>query len=233
MLAALAWQNRSSRPSGALQGLYVLSAGLLLITAATVASEYLSRWDMHRSLFYAVAAGVFPLILVSSARAGRGRWSATMIALVYMGVTIAMIVILPLFRGEPLLGPIYIHTDRFMPPDFPLLVMLPAALIDVAMQRTGRGKDWRLSAFIAVLVLVAFLAVQWPFADFLMSPRARNWFFAADRMPYVVSPDFQQRWFVLNPPDRLTTGLLIALVVAFVSTRCGLWWGNWMAGVRR
>ena len=188
---------------------------------------------MHQSLFYAVAAGVFPLILVSSARAGRGRWSATAIALVYVAVTIAMILILPLFRGEPLLGPIYIHTDHFMPPDFPLLVIVPAVLIDLAMQRIGRGADWRLAALIAVLFLLGFLAVQWPFADFLVSPSARNWFFASDRMPYVVSPDFQQRWFVLNPPDRLTTGLPIALGVAFVSTRCGLWWGNWMAGVRR
>jgi hypothetical protein len=233
MLAALAWQNRSSRPGGTLRGLYLVSAGLLLINGATIASEFLARWDMHRSLFYIVAAGVFPLILVSSARAGRGRWSATAIALVYMGVTVAMIVILPLFRGEPLLGPIYIHTTRFMPPDFPLLLIAPALLIDLAMQRTGSGRDWRLSALIAVLFLVGFLSVQWPFADFLMSPWARNWFFAADRMPYVVPPEFQHRWFALNPPDRLTTGLSIALIAAFVSTRCGLWWGNWMAGVRR
>ena len=47
-------------------------AGLLLIYAATIASEHLQRWDMHQAVFYEVAAGVFPFFLVS-ARARLGR----------------------------------------------------------------------------------------------------------------------------------------------------------------
>jgi hypothetical protein len=81
--------------------------------------------------------------------------------------------------------------------------------------------------------VVAFLAAQWPFADFLMSPWARNWFFASHRMPYSVDPPFQTRWYQLNPPDNLAAGLSIALVLGFVSARFGLWWGNWMARVQR
>jgi hypothetical protein len=52
-------------------------------------------------------------------------------------------------------------------------------------------------------------------------------------MPYTVDPAFQARWFTLNPPDNLVKGLSLSLVLAFVSARCGLWWGNWMSRVQR
>jgi len=101
------------------------------------------------------------------------------------------------------------------------------------MQRIGRGRDWRLSALIAVAFVAAFVAVQWPFADFLMSPWARNPLFVADRMDYGVPPVNQARFFTLKQPDNLAFGLSVAVVLAFVSARCGLWWGNWMSRVQR
>ena len=234
MLMAVAWQNRSEAMRARLGHLYLISAGLLLVLIATLGTEYLQRWDMHRSLFYLVSAGVFPFVLASTARASISRWPATTTALVYMGFMIVMLLVLPLFRAEPLLGPIYVHVTRFMPPDFPLLLAAPALLIDLAMQRFGRGRDWRLAAVAAIGFVIAFLAVQWPFADFLMTPAARNAFFISDRLPYSIDPAFQARWFTLNRPDgRLASSLVISVLLAFVSTRCGLWWGNWMSRVQR
>jgi hypothetical protein len=144
MLMAVAWQNRSDAMRARLGHLYLISAGLLVVLIATLATEYLQRWDMHQSLFYMVSAGVFPFMLVSTARASISRWPATATALVYMGFMLVMLLVLPLFRAEPLLGPIYVHVTRFMPPDFPILLVVPA--LDLAMQRLGRGRDWRLSA---------------------------------------------------------------------------------------
>jgi hypothetical protein len=233
MLSALAWRNRSSTDRGPLHALYLFSAGLLLINSATIGSEYLQRWDMHRPLFYQVAAGVFPFALVSSARAGGGRWPATTIAIVYTAITLIMIVVLPLFPGRPLLGPIYVHTDRFLPPAFPLLLIVPALALDLTMRRVGPGRDWGLAAVIALVFVVTFVGVQWPFADFLTTPWARNWFFVADRMPYGVPPAIQQRWYVLEQPDGTAWGLPLAVLLAFVSTRCGLWGGNWLSRVQR
>jgi hypothetical protein len=66
-----------------------------------------------------------------------------------------------------------------------------------------------------------------------MTKWARNWFFATDRMPYSADPAFQARWYRLNPPDALGIGLSIALAIGYVSARCGLWWGSWMARVQR
>jgi hypothetical protein len=233
MLMAVAWQNRSEAMRARLGQLYLVSAGLLVVLIATLATEYIQRWDMHQSLFYMVSAGVFPFMLVSTARASVSRWPATVTALVYMGLTIVMILVLPLFRGEPLLGPIYVHVTRFVPPDFPLLLVVPALAIDLVMQRIGRGRDWQLTAVVAFAFLAAFLAAQWPFADFLMTPWARNAVFVADRMDYGVDQLSQQRFYTLNPPDNLARGLAIALALAFASTRCGLWWGNWMSRVQR
>jgi hypothetical protein len=235
MLMALAWQNRAMGDRRHLARLYLLGAGLLLLLAATVASEHTQRWDMHQYHFYQVCAGVFVFFLVSAARASASRWPATTVALVYTGLTLFMLVLLPLFSAQPLLGPIYVQIDRFMPPDFPLLLIVPAFALDLVLQRAARAhsNDWLVSVLAAATFVGVFLAVQWPFANFLMTPWARNWFFISHRMAYGADPSAQARWYQLNPPDNLAAGLPIALVFAFVSARCGLWWGNWMARVQR
>ena len=232
MLMALAWQNRAIGDRRHLGRLYLLGAGLLLLLAATVATEYTQRWDMHQALFYQVSAGAFVFFLVSTARASIARWPATTAALVYTGLTLFMLLFLPLFAGKPLLGPIYVAVDHFVPPDFPILLVAPAFCIDLLMQRV-RGRDWTLAALVGVAFVAVFLAVQWPFANFLMSRWARNWFFISNTMDYSINPEMQARWYRLNPPDNLAVGLPIAAALGFISARCGLWWGYWMARVQR
>ena len=100
-------------------------------------------------------------------------------------------------------------------------------------RREVRGRDWLLAAAIAVAFLVTFIAVQWPFADFLVSEWARNDIFGSHRMDYDLTPQTQERWYRLNRSDNLSRGLPIAVVLGFVSARFGLWWGNWMARVQR
>ena len=234
MLMALAWQNRAIGDRRHLGRLYLLGAGLLLLLVATVATEHTQRWGMHESHFYQVSAAVFLFFIISAARASVARWPATTMVAVYTVLTLFMLILMPLFPAQPLLGPIYVQVDRFMPTDFPLLLIAPALALDLVMQRTGRRlNDWLFAAIASVVFVGALLAVQWPFADFLMSPSARNWFFVSHRMPYSVDPSFQTRWYVLRPPDNLAVGLPIALALGYASARCGLWWGNWMARVQR
>ena len=94
MLMALAWQNRAIGDRRHLGRLYLLGAGLLVLLAATVATEYIQRWDMHQSLFYQVSSGVFVFFLVSAARASVARWPATITALVYMALSMIMVLVL-------------------------------------------------------------------------------------------------------------------------------------------
>src|SRR4051794_7310789 len=126
MLMALAWQNRAIGDRARLGKLYLLGAGLLLLLAATVATEHTQRWDMHLAHFYQVSAAVFLFLIISAARATVSRWPATTIALVYTALTLFMLVVMPLFPAQPLLGPIYVQVDHFMPTDFPLLLIVPA-----------------------------------------------------------------------------------------------------------
>jgi hypothetical protein len=234
MLMALAWQNRAIGDRTHLGRLYLLGAGLLLLLVATVATEHTQRWDMHQVHFYQVSAAVFLFFILSAARASVARWPATTIAAVYTALTLFMLIVMPLFPAQPLLGPIYVQVDRFMPTDFPLLLIVPALALDLVTQRTARRvNDWLFCAIASIVFVGAFLAVQWPFADFLMTPMARNWFFVSHRMPYSVDPAFQARWYTLQPPDNFAVGVPIALALGYVSARCGLWWGNWMARVQR
>ena len=235
MLMALASKNRAGGERRDLNRLFLLGAGLLLLLAATVATEYTQRWDMHQSLFYQVSAGVFVFFLVSAARAARARWPATTVALIYAAFQMFMLLLLPLFPGQPLLGPIFVQVDRFMPPDFPLLLVVPALGIDLVIRRAvpGAWRDWGLAVVLAVVFVITFLAVQWPFAEFLVSPWARNDLFGSHRMDYGVPPEIQERFYLLNPPDDLAAGLPIAVAIGFVSARLGLWWGNWLSRVRR
>jgi len=234
MLMALAWQNRAIGDRRHLGRLYLFGAGLLLLLVATVATEHTQRWGMHQAHFYQVSAAVFLFFIISAARASVARWPATTIVLVYTVLTLIMLVLMPLFPAQPLLGPIYVQVDRFMPTDFPLLLIVPALALDLVMHRArGRVNDWTFAALASAVFVATFLAAQWPFADFLMSPWARNWFFVSHRMPYSVDPAFQSRWYLLNPPDNLAAGLSVALALGFVSARFGLWWGNWMARVQR
>jgi hypothetical protein len=233
MLMALASLNRTRGVDRRLQTMFLYSAGLMLLMFATLTTEYTGRWGMHRSLFYQVGAGVFPLVLVSAARASSARWPATTVAAVYTAVTFMMLWILPLFAGRPLLGPIHVQVERFIPPDPPLLLIVPAVAIDLMMRRWRSLGDWRLAAGLAIAYLAVLLAVQWPFADFLTTSWARNWVFGVEHIAYMVPPEIQARWHQLNPPDDLVTGLSKALALGFVSTRVALWWGNWMARVQR
>ena len=83
------------------------------------------------------------------------------------------------------------------------------------------------------MFVATFLAVQWPFADFLMSPWARNDFFGSHRMDYGVPPEIQARLYEMNPPDNLAIGLPIAVRHRVRLGALGLWWGNWMSRVQR
>jgi hypothetical protein len=121
-------------------------------------------------------------------------------------LTLFMILLLPLFPAQPLLGPIYVQVDRFMPPDFPLLLVVPALALDLVMRWSGRRvNDWGLALLASLAFVATFLAVQWPFADFLMTPWARNFFFASHRMDYGVDPRCRRAgisWRRRQPGDR-------------------------------
>lgn len=222
---------------------FVYGSGVLVAMASVFLTERSFPNQQHSAPFHIVSAATYPLYLVGVARAAKFRWSATLIALVYMLITAGMAWALPLFEGHPRLGPIYNRVDHFVPLPFPLLLVVPAFALDLIRNWIGSGRGWLRDVAIVVLSAVAFLVLfsvtQWFFAKFLLSPGAQNWFFAADRhwgYTETLGPWRRQFWDAVNPkmnPPAVLRTFAIALVCALVSSALGLAFGNWMSKVRR
>ena len=242
MLMVLAQQNRSGEAAGPLRWMYVYCAGIALLMVATMVWEYTGFANsMHSALFYRVAAIALPAFIIAPARAGRMRWPATAVALVYMGLTLAMAWILPLIPATPRLAPVYNPVTHLAPPTFPLLLVVPAFCFDLLMRRAGERRDVALAAAMGVVFVVSLLLVQWPFADFLLSPAARNPFFAADHWDYSsqLGP-WRYRYWDLDEAGpgqwsavKFWSGIALATGIAIVTSWLGLARGRWMKSVQR
>jgi hypothetical protein len=138
--------------------------------------------------------------------------------------------------GGPKLGPVYTHVVQFIPPEFPLLVLVPAFALDLLWQRTADWGAWKQALVSGTLFLAVFAAVQWPFGDFLMSPAARNWVFGTGYFGYYTRPTSvyaRYQFFPMETGADFWKEAAIALALAICTTRFGLAWGDWMRRIRR
>ena len=235
MLMVLALQNRHG-DHRAYRWMFAFAAGLVLLNLGVMISEYTWRWAQHGMQFYQVVAGAIPLVLVAPAVAGRLRWPATAAAASYMGVLLALTFILPLFPAEPKLAPVRYPIDRMMPPQFPLLLIVPALAFDLVLQRWGdRRKGWMLSGVLGVAFVAAFFIAQWPFANVLNWLATRETILNQHLRPYMIGEGILSRGEFWNEASgmNIVRGLGIAAVLAILSARVGLGWGSFMARVKR
>jgi hypothetical protein len=220
-----------------MQWLFLYVGGVALSESLLLKLEYISRPQMHSALFYIVTLIGTPGIMVAIAVASRQRWACTIMAGVYSAFGLAFLWLLPLFPAEPKLGPVLHPVTHFIPWEFPLLVIVPAVVIDLILQRT---EGWRpaLRALTAgAAFVVTFLAVQWPFATFLMTPLARNWFFGTAYFDFSTPPgSFYARYvFFIRDASaaQFWRGMLVATVISCVMAWVGLHAGRAMQRVRR
>lgn len=96
------------------QWFYIYGSGVLLAMSAVFLTEMSFPNQQRSAEFFRWTAATYPLYLLGLARASKSRWGATWIALVYMLVTAVMAWILPLFAGEPKLGPITNRVEKFV-----------------------------------------------------------------------------------------------------------------------
>ena len=237
LFLVLALQNRTSDeqrppPYGVLAAYLV---GILLQNATTLTIEQLGFPNVaHSALYYKIAACALPLLLVAGARAARLRWPATTAAAAYMLISLVMIWILQLAPATPKLAPVFNPVTHMVPPPFPLLLVVPALAIDLVMRRVGPGRDWLLSLLVGLAFLLVFFVTQWFFTEFLLTPHARNFIFGADQWDYSsrLGP-WRYRFWRADTDPVTPRALALAALLAVASARIGLWWGNWMARIRR
>jgi len=216
--------------------LFLYVTGIMLVQAMIIIQEYTERTELHSALPYIVLGAIPPITLGVGFRVTRIKFAATFIAGFYTLLLIGLIFILPLFPAEPKLGPVYQHVTQFIPPEFPLLLIAPAFVLDLLWQRVQNRHLWRTAAISAVLYLGILLAVEWPFASFLMSPAARNRFFGSMYFWYGLPPtSYMARNMFLSDgtPAEFWRGIALALLLCTLAMRWGLSRGAWMRDIKR
>jgi hypothetical protein len=241
MLLALSRQNRASdegtqRTAGRL---FLFSMGVLIVMASIILTEK-SYPNAHRQgAFYMICGVTYSFYLAIASTASRGRWGATWAAVWYMAIVCGMVWILPLFKAQPLLAPIYLQVDRMVPPVFPFLLVIPAFAMDLVTQRyrdaQGFGRKWILAGALGVAFLALFMLAQWNFSAFLLSEGAQNRFFAGGRQwPYFIQTGpWRDEFWVKNGRGLNAQSALIALGLVMVASRAGMAMGGWMRRVQR
>jgi hypothetical protein len=238
-----------------LRWLLFYAALFLLGTSVGVFQEYTNRIFMHGARFYEVVMFAAPLwmALIAQAAPGPGsaagsgsrpswdgvieRWPATIMTTMYTAMHLAFIWILPLFPASPKLGPVYQKITHLVPPDFPLLLIAGAVVFDVLRPQVAGWGKWLQAAVLGSAFLGSFLAVQWPFANFLQSRWSHNRFFVANNYPYFIpstSPWVRDAFYATeHTPQAFWLKMGVALAISIVMTRVGFAWGDWMHRLRR
>jgi hypothetical protein len=222
---------------GRLETIFLCLIGVIMMGAHADLIEFSNRVLMHSSVFYRAFAVPFPIELMVARSIARRRWASTTAAGVYTCLALLQEWILPLVPAEQKLGPVYQRVPHMVPLGFPILVIVAALLIDVLWTRMLAWNNWRKAAATGAMFLVALVATQWPFANFLASHWAANWFFGSHYQFYMVPPDtpFARGEFVgyETTVAEFWRGMAIALGTAMLTSRAGLAIGTWMRSVQR
>jgi hypothetical protein len=219
-----------------LQLAYLYVRGMMLVSLMVMLMEVASRSYMHTAHYYWLIALVAPLMLSGASRASGFRWAATTVAGIYTVFLLLMEWILPLFPAEPKLGPVYWPVTHFVPPEFPMLLIIPAFAMDLISQRTERWSNLRQAIVSGFAFIGVFALVQWPFANFLMSPGARNWFFGSHYIGYFSPPTSLFRSYRFYPAETgaaLWREVALTALTVVATTWMGLRSGAWAQRVRR
>jgi hypothetical protein len=242
ILAAMNRARAASEATGeatsfkALQGLLLYTGGLAVSGQMFFLIE--NTWDvmLHQSNAYIAMGIALPVVFAVIAQASGYRWAATTTAAVYTALAIAEILILPLFPASPKLGPVYFPVTHMVPAKFPILILVPALALDLLWQRTRDWKPWKIAAVSGFVFIAVLLAVEWPFANFLLSKASENRFFGTIYFDFNSRPEGVDRLRQFWHPEHgltLAAGLLSAAVYGSISTWIGLGFGRWMRSVQR
>ncbi len=220
-----------------LDALFLYVGGMIMVQTGILTWQYSGMPAMHNAEFYRVVSIAMPIVLVAMAGASGCRWAATAVAAVYTGFWLGALWILPLFPAQPRLGPVYQQATHFVPLGFTLLLIVPAVLLDLSRTRVIACNSWLQAAILGSGFLISFVCAQWPFANFLLSPAARNWFFGSHYLAYGAYFDAEHPqdsfWPAEHTRAEFWLVMAMALVATILSTRLGIAWASWMRRVRR
>jgi hypothetical protein len=215
--------------------LFVGATGVSQLAVIIIQPTWLA--NMHTAACYLAVALFIPPVLIGAGWGAAHKWACTITAAIYTAIGLGAEWLLPLFPAQPKLGPVYQNVTHLIPLRFPLLLIVPAIVADLLLRKLEQRPAWIKAALVGPAFVLSFLAVQWPFANFLMSPASRNWVFGTAYFAYFDPARFlyDPYKFVVAEKTRAAFLLLMAaaIVASIITTRLGLAWGDWMRRVRR
>jgi hypothetical protein len=216
--------------------LFIYGMGIALTMAMTMLMDYVERPFLHSSQPYLVLSIFAPVMLTVASRATGARFAATACAGIYTFIYLAFMLILPLFPAQPKLGPVYQPVTHFIPLGFPVLLLAPALALDLLWQRTKEWPLWKLAGVSGLVFLGVLMAVEWPFANFLMSPPARNRFFGSGYFWYGLPPTShlaRNIFWTRETSEHFWISLALALFFCCLSSRFALSRGESLRTIKR
>jgi hypothetical protein len=237
LLLIAAHMNRSAGSARRrLEWLFLYVASMILVALLVLVLEYTHRVFLHTAISYRVISMLTPIVIAIASRVTGRQWAATIVTAIYTVFMLGLLWILPLVPAQPKLGPVLHEVTQLIPSGFPLLVIVPAFILDLLWPRMAAWKTWQQAAASGALFLVVLLPVQWPFADFLQSPAARNAVFGSAYSDYNQSPQGYAATYRFVPAEtaaQFRGGLVVALACSVFSMGLGMAAGDWLRRARR
>lgn len=212
---------------------FLFVGALAVIHLMSYSMSYTFDTRLHQWKPYLVMSTGVPFGLAALATATGRRSTATIVAAIYTVFMLALVWGLPLIPASPRIGPVYQQVTQMIPPKFPILLLAPAFALDWVW---ARWDGWVRAGLSGVAWVAALVGVEWPFASFLMSKWAGNWFFGTRFVDFGTPSGNADVLRVFEAPQsgmQLWVGLAVAMVVAVVGVRLGGMLGRWMRGVYR
>ena len=237
-ILAMSYLNRATGEERTrLQRILLFIGGFIIVQGMTLKLEYTNRVLLHSAISYMVIGIGTLLLLEGLARVSGHRWARTIMTGVYSAFVLILMWVLPLFPAQPRLGPVYQDITHMVPLPFPMLLIVPAFFLDLTLPLFKDAPKWQQAIFGGVAFLAIMIAVEWPFATFLMSPMARNRFFATVDFPYFALPTSPTVRHVFVPweqsPAEFWRNMALGFLFSVASMWAGIYWGNWLKKVRR
>ena len=237
ILAASHMNRAEGEERTRLQRILLFIGGFVVVQTMTLKLEYINRVLLHSAISYMVISIGTLLLLEGLARASGHRWARTIMTGVYSAFVLILMWVLPLFPAQPKLGPVYQDITHMVPLPFPMLLVVPAFFLDLVWPLFKEAPRWQWAVFGGVAFMTILIAVEWPFATFLMSPAARNPFFATIDFPYFALPSSPTVRHIFVPwersPKEFWRNMGIGFLFSIASMWIGIFWGGWLQKVRR
>ena len=237
VLAAAQLNRTEGEQRRKLDRIFLFIGGFIILQAMTLKLEYTNRVLLHSGISYLwISIGTL-LFLEALSRASGHRWARTIVTGVYSAFVLIMMWVLPLFPAQPKLGPVYQNITHMVPLPFPILLVVPAFILDLMWPMFKDAPKWQQSLFGGVAFLAILIAVEWPFATFMMSPASRNALFATVDFPYFALPTSPTvrhifvQWETTAGAFWRDMGL--GFLASVASMRIGIVFGEWMSRVKR